>query len=71
MPEHDDALFGTAVERDVVNASAGTRDGEEAVGESSVMQLSTANEHAIGVCELISELVALEQAVGALLGNVV
>ena len=69
--EHDDAFFSTTVERDVVDAGTSACDCEEAFGESGVVHLGAANEHAIGVCELVSELVALGQAIGALLGNVV
>ena len=69
--EHDDALVGAALERDVVHARAGAADGQQALGELGLVQLRAAYEHAVGLREVVDKFVSGGQLVGTLLRNIV
>ncbi len=69
--EDDDALIGATIERNVVHTGAGARNGQQAGRELGLVQLGAANEDAVGLREVVDELVAGGQLVGALLRDVV
>ena len=63
--EYDDALLGTAVERDVVDAGTGTSDGTERRRKVHRLHIGGAHQHAGGVVDLIHQGIALPETTGS------
>ena len=70
--EHNDAAVAAFVERDVVRASAGARNGKQALLKRIFMQIGAAQQQAIGIFNVLAhDTAALGQALNAALGDVV
>jgi len=67
--EDHDARLGAAVDGDVVDAGARTGDGTQRLGKLGVVHLGGAHHDAGGVGEVLRQLVALAEGVGAHLGD--
>ena len=70
--EHNDAAVAAFVERDVIRASAGARNGKQALLKRIFMQIGAAQQQAIGIFNVLThDTAALGQALNAALGDVV
>ena len=69
--EDDDALASEALDRDVVEAGAGARDGRDALGQRHLVHGGAADDDALGVIDVVDDLVAFAQVGEALLRDVV
>ena len=69
--EDDDALASEALDRDVVEAGAGACDGRDALGQRHLMHGGAADDDALGLRDVVDDLVAFAQVGEALLRDVV
>ena len=69
--EDDDALLGAALEGDVVDSRAGTGDGKQPRWKRELEEVGAPHHDGVGLVKVVYEAVALSEAIGADLGDVV
>ena len=57
--EHDNALFGACIDRNVVDACAGTGNGQKLIAEFHVVHSGRTNHNSVGIFYVFADVVAL------------